>query len=132
MATSDLVAFIRDSHLPSLDRRRMEEILADARIDRVGTMQASRRAHHAAISAGIEKDAVIASEELRSLAWGTMWDSTQTEAFELSWVLARLGMGLATIDLVGTDGYTIEDYILLVRPWTLGFPEFPLPRKETA
>lgn len=130
MSAENVLAYVEHTLMPMLNHDRVLAILAEAR--KVDGVEANHRAHRAAIMAGIEADAVRYSERLRARAWSSIWDGTQVEAWEISWVLARLGMGIATLDLVGNEGYSIEDYIALVQPWVSGFPEFPLPVKEDA
>lgn len=120
--------YVEQRMVPRLTPERVKVILAaNAEEDNTGAMM---RAQRAAQATGIESDAVRASENLRAAAWSVMWGGTQGEAWAISWVLAKVGMGIATIDLVGTNGYTIEDYIALVQPWARGFADFPLPVKE--
>ncbi len=63
-------------------------------------------------------------------AWSHVWAASQGEALAISLILARVGVGVATVDLVGDGEYGIEDYIALVEPWVVGFPDFPLPVEE--
>ena len=130
MTIDDVISFVYNVQMPELTKEKMHAVLAEAAKDAVDAHGAASRAHKAAIAAGIESQVVIASEKLRHGAWEHMWPSTQVEAMELSWVLARLGTALATADLVGTNGYTIEDYAMLVKPWAAGFPAFPIPTRE--
>lgn len=121
------VAFVRDIHVPALNPLRTTEIVLRAeRRD----YEAQSRALTAARVWGIEEDVVRASEELRRAVWEAVWDSTWVDAWRLSWVVARAGIGLMTTDLIGLAGYTIEDYVNLVGPWTAGFPDMPIPYEE--
>lgn len=125
------VEFIRDKHIPALNPLRTIEIVtrSEAR-----DYEAQSRALGAARMWGIEEEVVRASEELRSAVWQAVWDSTWVDAWRLSWTAARAGIGIATTHLIGLGGYSIEDYVALVAPWTAGFPDIPVPyeREEAA
>lgn len=130
MSAENIVEYVEGTLLPMLTHDRVLAILAAEK--EVDGADANYRAHRAAIQGGIEAYAIRVSERLRAKAWDTIWDGTQVEAWNIARVLSRLGMGIATLDLVGNEGYGIEDYIALVQPWVSGFPEFPLPVKEDA
>lgn len=128
VTAENIVVYVENTLIPLLNQSRVEAILAKASFPE--QISASHRAHKAAMRGGVESLAIRLSERLRSAAWKHVWGGTQNQAFELSWVLAAVGMGIATVDLVGDGEYTIEDYIVLVEPWVSGFPDFPLPVKE--
>ena len=124
-----ILEYIEEVMLPRLDRDRAERILSRARgcVDGYG---AQHRAITAARMNGIEAEAIEASERLRAASWDTIWDSTQTEAWLMSWVMSRVGLAIATIDHVGDGHYQVQDYLDLIDPFSAGFPDFPIPTKE--
>lgn len=130
MTSENIIEYIENALIPLLDRDRAEAILATNHETRSAAQRAYDRAHRAAMVHGEEHEAVVAVRKLQDAMWAHIWDSTQGQALSMSYVLARLGMGVATAHLVGTGEYGIEDYIALVKPWTSGYPDFPLPTKE--
>lgn len=130
MTAQNVIEFVEHTLLPKLNPERTKAILAASR--KADTRAANTNAHRAAVRAGRESEAIRFSERLRNATWHTCWEGTQVEALEISIVLARAGMAIATVDLVGDGEYSIEDYINLVTPWVSGFPDFPLPVKEEA
>jgi len=134
VSAENVVEYIEHTLIPKLTKERATKIIAAS-----GGMKkmaaaslALIHATRAARVAGIESDAVRFSERLRKAAWTHVWDHSQGEALAISLILARVGYGVATVDLVGDGEYGIEDYINLVEPWVSGFPDFPLPVKEDA
>lgn len=134
MTAENVLDFIEHTLVPKLNAERASRIItASGGVRKVAAASASMlRAVRAARIAGVESDAVRASERLRRAAWSSVWNHSQGEALAISLVLARVGYGVATVDLVGDSEYSIEDYINLVEPWVSGFPDFPLPVKEEA
>lgn len=129
MATEDIIEYVETVIVPSLDRSKTEAILA--RSDQLATsaMRAMDRSRKASIMAGIEAEANKASSRLRDAAWKHIWNCSQAEAWKMSWVLAAFGQAVATVDIVGDNGYSMDDYAALVEPFSAGFPDFPIPRK---
>lgn len=124
---TERVEFVRDEHVPNLTALRADTITKRAETT---PREAQDRALTAARLWGREEETVLASEELRHSIWSVVWDSTWPDAWVMQWIAARVGVGLATQDLIGLGGYTIEDYIELVAPWTSGFPDMPIPLNE--
>lgn len=131
MSAENVIWYVENVLIPKLTPERARDIFDAAK--REGDVSSpSHNAQRAAISAGIESEAVRFSERLRAAAWSIVWSDSQVEAWEMSWILSRAGMGIATLDLVGTESYSVNDYIALVQPWVSGFPDFPIPVKEEA
>lgn len=124
---TERVEFVRDEHVPNLTALRADVITERAK---TSPREANDRALTAARLWGREEQTVLASEELRRAIWTVVWDSTWPDAWVMQWIAARVGVGLATQDLIGLGDYTIEDYVELVAPWTTGFPDMPIPLKE--
>ena len=134
MTAENVVDYIEHTLIPRLTKERVQKITNErGGIRKMAAATVSmNRAIRAARVAGIESDAVRASERLRKAVWSHVGDYSQAEALAVSLILARVGYGVATVDLVGDGEYDIEDYINLVEPWVVGFPDFPLPVKEDA
>jgi hypothetical protein len=134
VSAENVIDFIEYTLIPKLTRARAAQIIAaSGGMQKMAAASASLiHATRAARTAGIESDAVRFSERLRKAAWSYVWDYSQGDALAISLILARVGYGVATVDLVGDGEYDIEDYINLVEPWVSGFPDFPLPVKEDA
>jgi len=132
VTSENVIDFIEHTLVPRLTKERVRAIIGKSDgIQRMAQASLSMsKAIRAARVAGIETDAVRASERLRKAAWSHVWDHSQAEALAISFILSRVGYGVATVDLVGDGEYSIEDYINLVEPWVSGFPDFPLPVKE--
>jgi len=125
------VLFVRDVHVPLLDRQRADTIAEHSkRIPRDELALTQNRALNAARMWGEEETVMAASEALRRATWGIVWDSTWVDAWTVQWIIARAGIGLATQHLIGLAEYGIEDYITLVSPWTVGFKDLPIPFME--
>lgn len=129
VVSDNVIEYIRDTLIPRMTSARAAAILMSTE-ENIRLSLASVRATRAAREAGIEAEVLAAADSLRKAAWGIVWDSTQVEAFRISCILWNLGLGLATMDLVGSGEYGIEDYLVLVEPWVAGYPEFPLPVRE--
>lgn len=134
MSAENVVEYIETTLIPKLTPQRAKAIMMQGH-----TMRAIARAHIASNRAmrvaremGLETEVLRVSERLRKGAWSHIWAESQGEALAISMILARVGVGVATVDLVGDGEYSIEDYIALVEPWVSGFPEFPLPVREDA
>ncbi len=134
MSADNVIEYIETTLIPRLTPERARAIMAHGH-----TMQAIARGHiasnralKAAREVGAEMDVLRVSERLRKGAWSHVWAESQGEALAISMILSRVGVGVATVDLVGDGEYNIEDYIALVEPWVAGFPDFPLPVKEDA
>lgn len=116
------IQFVRDVHVPMLDKRRAESILLMARLNE----HVERNQRHAFEAArkvpDRERQMVAASEMLRKEIWEVVWDSSWADAWHMSWVISRLGIGLATLDLVALDDskYEVFDYTSLAGPWLTG------------
>ncbi len=93
-------------------------------------------ARHAALRAartipGREAATMRASEAMRKSVWDAVWDSTHDEAWRVAWAAANCGIGVATLDLVGTAEYTEDHYLALVGPWLSGgFGDIPIRKEE--
>lgn len=134
MTAENVVEYIETTLIPKLTPQRARAIMATGHTMRAIARGhiASNRAMKAAREVGLETDVLRISERLRHGAWSHVWADSHGEALAISLILARVGVGVATVDLVGNDEYGIEDYIALVEPWVAGFPDFPLPVKEDA
>ena len=134
MSAENVVDYIEHTLIPRLTPERARAIIAGGYTmrDIARASVASNHAMRVAREYGLETDVLRFSERLRKAAWSHVWSTSQGEALSISLILARVGVGVATVDLVGDGEYTIEDYIALVEPWVIGFPDFPLPVKEDA
>lgn len=134
MTAENVIEYIEETLIPKLTPERARVIMAHGHTMRAIALAqtASARAMRSARSVGLETDVLRVSERLRKGAWTHVWAGSHGEALAISLILARVGVGVATVDLVGDGEYTIEDYIALVEPWVAGFPDFPLPVKEDA
>mgnify|MGYP001611595514 CR=1 FL=1 len=133
MTAENVVEYIEHTLIPKLTPERARAIMAAGHTmrDIARGHIASQRALRVARTFGLESDVMEYSERLRNAAWSHVWAESQGEALAISLILARVGVGVATVDLVGDGEYGIEDYIALVEPWVVGFPDFPLPVEET-
>lgn len=131
---SNIAEYIEHTLVPKLTPQRARAITATGYTMRAIARAhiASQRALRAAREAGMEVEVLAVSERLRKSAWSHVWAESQAEALAISMILTRVGVGVATVDLVGDGEYGIEDYIALVEPWTVGFPDLPLPVREDA
>lgn len=134
MSAENVVEYIESTLIPKLTPQRARAIMAHGHTMRAIARGhiASNRALKAAREMGMEVEVLRVSDRLRKGAWNHIWADSHGEALAISMILARVGVGVATVDLVGDGEYNIEDYIALVEPWVSGFPEFPLPVKEEA
>lgn len=132
MSAENVIEYIEETLIPKLTPQRARAIIASGYTirDIARASLASMHAMRVAREMGLETEVMRYSERLRKAAWNHIWSHSQGEALSISLILARVGVGVATVDLVGDGEYTIEDYIALVEPWMTGFPEFPLPVKE--
>lgn len=133
MTAENVVEFIEGTLIPKLTPERAKAIMASGHTlrDIARGQVAQTRALRAARVLGLEVDVLRYSERLRRAAWSNVWSHSHGEALAISLILARVGVGVATVDLVGDGEYGIEDYIALVEPWVVGFPDFPLPVEES-
>lgn len=124
------IEFVREVQVPLLTTERARLTLAN--LPHAGSLMGpEKRAFESARHlSSREEQTVRASEDLRKSLWNVVWDgSSWSEAWRLSWLLARTGLGLATVDLI--DGYyDVTDYIDLVGPWATGFKDHPIPRES--
>lgn len=126
---NELVGHVQREQLPLLNAERAEVILAWTGLAK-DPSELEARARRAARQEGqkAERDAMATSEMLRRGIWSIPWDDPKRLAWDVARVAARLGTALATVHLVDmTPDYTHEDYLALVEPWNMGFPDAPLP-----
>jgi len=134
VSAENVVEYIESTLIPKLTQQRATAILMQGHTAHAIARGhiAANRALAAARSVGLETEVLRISDRLRKGAWTYVWAESHGDALAISLILSRVGVGVATVDLVGDGEYGIEDYIALVEPWVSGFPEFPLPVKEDA
>lgn len=121
------IVYVANVQVPNMSEERARVIMTMSGFGKDLNLAQSRAFDAARTVGGREQQMVRASEHLRTGIWEVIWQARWEDAWKLSWIVARAGLGLATSDLVGTNGYTVEDYIELVGPWTTGYRDLPIP-----
>lgn len=108
-----------------LDDDRVELIVAAYRMH---GLPHARYAHIAAYQAGRRVNSARAAQVMTEHAqmYGLTYEGDPNDIRVLAWAATNAAIAIATEDLIGLGGYSIEEYAQLIDPWFAGFEDQPI------